>query len=337
MTSTEKKILESQDQKAEKVNKLNKGREEITQLLNSYRVQIGKLLPNFIRPDAFISSVLTYILKNPELMDCSRRSILGCALKLAQFGLMPDEVTGEAYLSSELNHRTKARECTFIIGYKGLIALAKRSGQVQNVETEVVYGANENDGDYFDYDLGLNKKLEHKPVGLDDQSRITHFYAIMYLPSGATSFKVLTRKSVEKVRDEALINKAPGSKSHTIWTKKFDEMGMKTAIRKLFKNTPISSEMNKVISLDEAGDYGGQNAAAYFIDVMPEFAEEFAQDVITEKEAEAQEEHQQQTTQKNAKSKAKAQTVATGTMDLLKKREEKEKTNAAKRKGDKGK
>jgi recombination protein RecT len=338
MTSTEKKILASQSETQERINKFNKGREEITNLLNSYRVQISKLLPNFIRPDAFISSFLMYVLKNPDLMDCSRHSLLGCAFKLAQYGLIPDDVTGQAYLSYEYN-RSKVKECTFIIGYKGLITLAKRSGQIEDVETEVVYAANENDGDYFDYDLGLTKKLEHKPVGLDDPNRITHFYAIMYLPGGRQSFKVLTRKAVEKIRDEALQGKAPGSKPFIVWTKKFDEMGMKTAIRKLFKNTPISSDMMNAISTDEAADYGAQNAASYFVDFMPEYANEIAQTVITEAAAEKEEEREIKKVQKNAKSKDKAEKVAAGTMDLLKKREALEKKNATKRRvgGDRGK
>lgn len=329
--STEKKIVASQNEQNERISKFNKGKEEITNLLNSYRVQISKLLPQYIRPDAFISSFLMYVLKNPDLMECTKYSLLGCAFKLAQYGLIPDDVTGQAYLSFEYN-RSKVKECTYIIGYKGLITLAKRSGQIADVETEVVYAANENDGDYFDYDLGLNKKLEHKPVGLDDINRITHFYAIVYLPDGRKNFKVLTRKAVEKVRDETLIGKATGSKSHTIWTKKFDEMGMKTAIRKLFKNTPISPDMMNAISTDEAADYGGQNAASSFIDVMPEFANDIAQNVISEAAAEKEEEQQTRKIQRNQKSKDKADKVAAGTMSLLQKREDAEKKNATKRK-----
>lgn len=325
-TPTEKKIVAAQKARAEAAESFKKKREDVTALLNSSKAEITKVLPENIKSDRFITLILNYLTKNPELFDCTKHSILGTVILLAELGLIPDDVIGEAYMRAETNYRKRVKECTFIVGYKGLIALAMRAGIVSYVETATVYGANQDDGDYFDYDLGLNKKLEHKPVGLEDQARITHFYSIAKMKDGDKIFKVITRKVAEDTRDENQSFKNGDPKTVLIWTKKFDEMGMKTAIRKLFKNIPVSGSLARALAVDEAADFGKQNIAASYVDIMPQFAGDIAEEILNEAEQEEVEKEIAKKKVKEGKNKTKADNVATGAMNMINQRETAAKT-----------
>ena len=72
-------------------------------------------------------------------------------MQAVQLGLEPG-LLGHCYI---LPYK---REATFIIGYKGMIDLARRSGHIQSIYAHAVH-----ENDEFEYELGLHPKLEHKP------------------------------------------------------------------------------------------------------------------------------------------------------------------------------
>jgi len=228
----------------------------VSNLLKTYEPAIKNALPKFLTPDRMIRVALTAMSKNPTLLECTPHSLIGCVLTSAQLGLLPDEVLGEAYLIPFRNRSKGIVECTFIVGYRGLCQLAMRSGQVKSVQARAVYAANKEGGDFFEYEFGLNEKLQHIPSGLRDPKHITHFYAIVKFNNGGHVFHVATRAEVESIRDESQSYKWAKNKSDTIWGKFFEEMGSKTVLRKLMKFVPLSPEINRAIGLDERADVG---------------------------------------------------------------------------------
>ena len=132
--------------------------------------EIAKALPSVITPERFTRIVTTAISSNPKLAETTPESFLGAMMTAAQLGLEPNTPLGQAYLIPFRNHGKL--ECQFQLGYKGLIDLAYRSGQVSIIQAHEV-----REGDEFSYEFGLDPKLTHKPA-LHDRGDVFCYYAI---------------------------------------------------------------------------------------------------------------------------------------------------------------
>lgn len=317
---TPEEIEARRQQKQVELEVFNKKKQRVSDLLNSYKSQIAQALPKILTPDRMIRTALTAMLRKPELMDCTGHSLISCILTAAQLGLMPDDILGEAYLIPFFNGRKQVLECQLIPGYKGLCTLAMRSGQVKSITAVAVYNAKrlidpKREGDHFDYELGLNEKLEHKPVGLTDSNLITHFWGLVRLVSGGVTFRVMTRAQVEAVRDESKNYIKAKNKADTVWAKSFEEMGCKTVIRRVLKYVPLSPEVARAIGLDEAAEMGSQKISIDFIDETPEFTEDITHEIVKETEQQQQEQENEQREQVLNKADA----VVGSTMDAINK------------------
>lgn len=215
--------------------------------------QLAKALPKHITADRMNRIALTALRANPDLALCTPVSFLGCVLSAAQLGLEVNTPLGQAYL---IPRKTKegGRECTLQIGYQGFMDLARRSGEVSAIYAEAVYP-----GDRFDYELGLDKTLKHKPS--EDPEReakqLSHVYAVAKLKSGEALFVVLTRAQVEKYR------KRGGSRSFSPWDTDYEAMAKKTAVRRLFTWIPKSAELAGAAAIDEAPELGKPQITAF--------------------------------------------------------------------------
>ena len=114
--------------------------------------EIKKALPSVLTPERFTRMVLSALSTNPKLGECTPRSFLAAMMAAAQLGLEPNTPLGQAYLIPYGNN------CQFQLGYKGLIDLAYRSGEVEVIQAHVVY-----ENDEFTCEYGLEPKLTHKP------------------------------------------------------------------------------------------------------------------------------------------------------------------------------
>lgn len=187
--------------------------------------------------DRFKRVVLTSMRQNPKLQACSQASFLGAMMTSAQLGLEPNTPMGLAYL---IPYKT---ECTFILGYKGLVELARRSGRISQVMAHAVY-----EGDEFVFQLGLKPDIHHIPSGEDreDPKRLTHVYAYARFTDGSDPvFVVLTKKKIETFRKRSMAgNGGP-------WATDYEAMAMKTAVRRLATWLPLSPQMAGAIHADE--------------------------------------------------------------------------------------
>ncbi|MBU0572057.1 MAG: recombinase RecT, partial [Candidatus Omnitrophica bacterium] len=142
--------------------------------------------------------------------------------------------------------------CQLMIGYQGMLDIARRSGLVTSIWGHVV-----REGDYFEWELGLEPKMVHKPSNLQDREdkAITHVYAAARMKGGDTIFDVLTKAQVDKRRKRS---RASGSGP---WVTDYEAMAVKTAVRALWKWLPKSAEMAKAAAIDEAPEIGEQSDA----------------------------------------------------------------------------
>ena len=227
--------------------------EKMRQLIIERRDQIAMALPQHLTPDRLIRVALTAIAKTPKLLECSQASVIGAVIQAAQLGLDVDGSLGHAFL---VPYKSK---CQLQIGYRGMIDLARRSGQIISLSAHVVY-----ENDRFDYAFGLEDKLVHVP-SIGKPGKPIAVYAVAKLKGGGHQFDVLSIAEIEKARNHSMT-----TRSDSPWNTHWDEMAKKTAIRRLFKYLPVSIEIQRAVGLDEQADSGlNQNLDALVIDVEP--------------------------------------------------------------------
>ena len=199
---------------------------------------IKAALPSVMTPERFSRITLSALSANPKLQECTPQSFLGAMMTAAQLGVEPNTPLGQAYLLPYRNHGQM--ECQFQLGYKGLIDLAYRSGEVSIIQAHTVYSKDE-----FSYELGLEPKLQHKPA-LGDRGDPIAYYAMFRTKDGGYGFQVM---GIDEVRKHA----AKYSKSFSAgpWQTNFDEMAKKTVLKKVLKYAPLKSDFLRGVAQDE--------------------------------------------------------------------------------------
>ena len=181
---------------------------------------------------------LTTLKQNPKLLECSIESLLSCVLTSAQLGLEPN-LLGSCYFIPYKG------QVSFQIGYKGLIDLVTRKGDVISIVAQEVRA-----GDHFHFEYGRDETLKHVPAPIQNRGETIAFYAYAHLKNGGFVFQVMSVEEIKKVRDEFSIS-YKFDKSNSIWGKHFESMALKTVLKRLIKYLPISTETQTAVSYDE--------------------------------------------------------------------------------------
>lgn len=208
--------------------------ESIQDYINAMAPGIKAALPSVMTPERFTRIALSAVSGNKKLQACDPASFLGAMMTAAQLGLEPNTPLGQAYLIPY------GKQCQFQLGYKGLIDLAYRSGQVSIVQAHTVYA-----NDKFEYELGLEPKLKHIPA-CGDRGDPTHYYAMFRTKDDGYGFYVMSAA-------EVLAHAKKYSKSYNSgpWQTNFDEMAKKTVLKRALKYAPLKSDFVRALSNDE--------------------------------------------------------------------------------------
>lgn len=226
---------------------------------DSFKEQLALAVPKAMTAERLVRIVKTECRKTPELRETTPASFLGAVLQCAQLGLEPGGALGHCYLLPYWDRKKGVKNCQLIVGYRGMIDLARRSGQIVSLCAYVVH-----EKDHFSWRLGLDPNIEHIPSPEADRGAMTYVYAVAKLKGGGVQFEVMSRAEVEAVRKQS---KAGGSGP---WVTHFSEMAKKTAIRRLFKYLPVSIEAARAVEFDERADRGETVTPQDFIDVAYE-------------------------------------------------------------------
>ena len=216
------------------------GVKNMQQLVLSMQDQIKKALPSVLTGERFSRMILTAMSSTPQLQQCTPKSFLGAMMQAAQLGVEPNTPLGQAYLIPYKNKGTL--ECSFQLGYKGLIDLAYRSGEVKDIQAHEVH-----ENDVFEYELGLEPKLKHVPA-ISNRGPVIMYYAVFHTKDGGYGFEVM---SAEDIREHAKKYSKAYSSGYSPWTTNFDEMAKKTVLKKCLKYAPLKTEFVRAMSADE--------------------------------------------------------------------------------------
>ncbi len=209
--------------------------------IKSMEGEIAKALPSVLTPERFTRMVLTAISSNPKLGSCTPNSFLGAMMASAQLGLEVNTPLGQAYI---LPYQNKGvLEAQFQLGYKGLIDLAYRSGEVELVQAHIVY-----ENDKFECEYGLEPKLTHIPAD-SNRGNAIKVYAMFKTKSGGYGFEVM---SMNDVKEHAKKYSKAYSSSFSPWATNFEEMAKKTVLKKCLKYAPLKSDFVRGVVQDGA-------------------------------------------------------------------------------------
>ena len=189
-----------------------------------------------------MQAVLNAAITNEDILSCDPRSIIGAALVCAATGLQPGPL-GYAYIVPY--GRGRERKAQFQMGYKGYIKLAYESGLVANIFAAPVFPE-----DTFDYELGLEPRLVHKPdkdIDRTDARRVAFVYGVIIKKDGSKAFDVMSRAEVDRIRD---MSKA-GANAYGPWAQHYVEMAKKTVLHRLFKTEYLGDRFARYAAQDE--------------------------------------------------------------------------------------
>jgi phage RecT family recombinase len=206
-------------------------------------------LPPHIPVERFMRVVMTAINGNPDLQQADRLSLFDSAMKAAQDGLLPDGREGALVIFNtkdpvETRRQGKdvwIKKVQWMPMVAGIMKKARNSGQISTIVSRVVYAGDkfrnwiDDDGEHIEYEAA------------DDQDRtmVRKVFAMAKLKDGAVEIEVLTPADVEKIRNAS---KAKAGPAWTVW---WDEMARKSAIRRLSKRLPLSSDLDDLIRRDD--------------------------------------------------------------------------------------
>lgn len=220
---------------------LAKKQKTMKDYVESMSGEIAKALPSVITPERFTRITLSALSTNPQLQQTTPQSFLGAMMTAAQLGVEPNTPLGQAYL---LPYKNKGvLETQIQIGYKGLMDLAYRSGEISVIQAHTVY-----ENDEFHYEFGLEPKLEHKPA-IKDRGDAVAYYAMFKTKDGGYGFEVM---SVQDVKLHAKKYSKSYDSAYSPWTTNFDEMAKKTVLKRVLKYAPLKSDFARQVTADES-------------------------------------------------------------------------------------
>lgn len=213
--------------------------ETIRQLLDKAAPSIKAVLPKHLTVERLTKVALGVTARRPELLACSPRSLVLAVMQAAELGLDVGGLLGESYLVPY------GDTVQLIVGYRGLVKLARQSGSLATMEAHVVH-----DRDAFDLEYGLEPRLVHKPFLTGDRGAIVSVYAIARFKDGGRQADAMSRGDVDLIKARSKAgNSGP-------WVTDYAEMAKKTIVRRLCKYVPLSPELARALEHEAAIDEG---------------------------------------------------------------------------------
>lgn len=230
----------------------------VTDLIGQMKPAFQMALGSQQMAERFARVALTQVRTTPRLGECSSQSLMGALMMAAQLKL--EFNLGSAYIIPYWSGKTGSYEAQFQIGYLGYIDLFYRHPLAAELYAEVVH-----ENDEFKIRKGTSREIIHNP-DLNDPGNAIGYYAVAKLKTGAQNFVYM---SVKEVTEHMLRTPPDKSGKRGAWDTYFDQMALKTVIKKVLKIMPKSIEMASAIEIDEAIKRPPTVEMAKHIDELP--------------------------------------------------------------------
>ncbi|AYR03029.1 RecT-like ssDNA annealing protein [Gordonia phage Kroos] len=230
--------------------------------IDNMQVEFQRAMPQGAEARQLVRDAQTALRQVKDLGRCEPSTVLGGLMTCAQLGLRPG-VLGQAYLLPFWDSKDRVHKAQLIIGYKGLLSLVYRSGMVETVAARIIY---ENDEWLLEYGLGEDRLIHRPPAGFADRGKPVAYYAIARMKGGG--YAITDPMGVEAM--EAHAKKHSKASRFGPWKDHFDQMALKTMLRKLCATLPQSTTIEQAIMHDGAVRADASTAA---VDHTPEYVD----------------------------------------------------------------
>lgn len=199
--------------------------------------QLRMVLPPYIPIEKFQRVTITAINKNPQLVEADRLSLLNACVECATDGLLPNGKEAALVIYNTKDRQTNLwkKMVRYMPMVAGIYKLAHNSGEFKVFRSELVHK-----NDVFEYELGFDVTLTHKPA-LADPGDVTHAYSVVIMQDGTRDIEVMRLNEIKDVQGASKAENGP-------WDGPFwGEMARKTVIRRHAKRLPLSTDLERVI------------------------------------------------------------------------------------------
>lgn len=239
---------------------------------NFYQQQLKATLKD--NAGTFCTSLMEIVTSSDQLLACNANSLMAEAVKAASLHLPLNKQLGYAYLVVYNNFDKKTQQTvptpTLIIGYKGYIQMALRTGKYRSINADVVY-----EGEFQGYDkvsgtIDLN--------GTRTSDNVVGYFAYFQMNNGFTKMLYMNAKemahyaktyaptlkksqlSEQQLTELANNQAAKGARPGVGWLNDYNTMAVKTVIRRLLSKWGyLSIEMASAMDADEGGIPSAEN------------------------------------------------------------------------------
>lgn len=207
---------------------------------NKISNKVNSIIGDKVKGERFVSSIISAVAANPQLAECDNASILSGALLGQALNLSPSPQLGRTYLVP-FKDKNRGMVAQFILGYKGYLELAQRSGQYKDINVIEV-----REGEYKGRDKSTgNPTFEFiEDDDIRNEKDVIGYMATFTLLNGFTKTLYMTKKAMEnhaiQYSQGYRADKKNGT-SYTFWSKDFDGMAFKTILRQLISKWGILS------------------------------------------------------------------------------------------------
>jgi phage RecT family recombinase len=214
----------------------------LREYLWQHRDRLAELLPPALglTPERMIKLACLYMRGRTDLRGCTHDSILASLGEAASLGLEIGGPLAEGHLVPFDDKKAGTRQCTFMPDYKGLLKLARRSGEFGAIEAVEVYRADE-----FEIIRDPRPTVRHIPSLDGPRGPAVHVYAYAALKTGEIVFEHMTALDVEEIRARSR------SKDSPAWRNSWGEMAKKVVLKRLLKRQARSVAVARAMAIDD--------------------------------------------------------------------------------------
>lgn len=243
----------------------------VRDLVTKMKPQIKMALPRHMDPDRMARVFLTAVMRAPLLLKCTQESLMAALMTASQLGLEPDGMMGHGYLIPFNNRKKGVYECQFMPGYRGLMKVARQSGEIVSLYARAVFRK-----DHFIYRCGIDEAIDHVPYEPDmtelttrageekwdrarfeqelsdaaDRGVLRAVYAVAKFKDGGYQFEVMSRLDVDLIRARSK------SADEGPWVTDYDAMALKSVMKRLCKWIPGSIEKDMAVGILDRAEAG---------------------------------------------------------------------------------
>ncbi len=201
-------------------------------------------LPPGINPEKFSRIVMTAVQRTPDLLRADRQSLWNACVQAAADGLIPDGREGALVVYKTKKKDANGREewieaVQFLPMVAGIKKRVRQSGEIATWDAYVVHKK-----DDFDFALGDDPFIRHKPFMDGDPGPIIAAYSVATLKTGEKSREVMTKAQLDRVKA------ASKTSSFGPWKDWESEMCRKTVVKRHAKSLPMSTDVQSLVDRD---------------------------------------------------------------------------------------